>query len=700
MNILDGLNDTQKEAVLASDEPVLVLAGAGSGKTKTLTHRIAHLIADEGVYPSNILAVTFTNKAAREMRQRLADLLNRENNRGFMPWMGTFHSICVRMLRVDGQAVGIPANFVIYDEDDRKGLVKQALKNFNINDKGSKASAMSAAISSAKNALQTPDTYRSVAVLPFQKDVANVYEWYEARRREANALDFDDLLLEVVNILETNREIREKWNQKFKHILIDEYQDTNQVQYRLIKLLTGDNRDICVVGDDWQSIYSWRGADFKNILNFERDFPGARVIKLEQNYRSTTSILDAAHAVITKNSNRSDKKLWTNSGTGTPVKVVGTFDEAEEARMVAENIFSQVAIGARHYRDYAVLYRLNSLSLSLERALMQYGVPYQIVGGLRFYDRREIKDIMAYLKLIYQPNDRMSFARIANVPARGVGEVSLAKFLDWQSSQDMDIIEALVKLEDNPVVGGRAQKTLLLLGKILRNVRQMIDTTAPSEIIEEIVRRTGYRDYLYDGLPQAEVREENLGVFIADSQQFTSLEELLEEVSLMSSSDTDVGDDSVTLMTLHAAKGLEFPSVFMVGLEEGILPHARTFDGTVEDLEEERRLCYVGMTRAMEELTLSYAYSRLQYGNRMYNQASRFISDMGDEVEVSEGSGFGNTQDIYYDDVPGYDVGDDVMSDAFGKGKIVDVDGLAVTVAFSSGKTKKLNVEFARLKKL
>lgn len=708
MDLLGDLNDAQKEAALTTSGPLLILAGAGSGKTKTLTHRIAHLIAEQGVWPSNILAVTFTNKAAKEMRERLAHLLKQPNNRTFMPWMGTFHSICVRLLRIDGQAILVPRNFVIYDEDDRQGLVKQVMKALSISDKDMKPSAVSGAISSAKNALQDPDEYEASAQYPFQKNVAKVYKEYERRRKEARALDFDDLLLEAVRLLRDVPEIREKWRQQFKHILIDEYQDTNAAQYHLVKLLVNDEQNICVVGDDWQSIYSWRGADFTNILNFERDFPGAKVVKLEQNYRSTGNILEAAHQVITKNTQRTDKKLWTAEGGGAPVQVHGVYDEAEEARQVADRISSQVAIGARKYDDFAVLYRTNAQSFTLERAFLQMRVPYQIIGGVRFYDRKEVKDIVAYLKLIYQPNDVMSFSRIANVPTRGVGATSLEKFLTWQSNNDIDIIDALVAMGSESVITGKAKASLATLGETLQFLREKSDNTNPTELISEVIARIGYRDYILDGTPQAEDREENLGSLLSDAQHFASLPDFLEEVALMSSVDSTKNGDTVTLMTLHAAKGLEFPVVFMVGMEEGILPHSRVFESGPSELEEERRLCYVGMTRAREELHLSYAYSRLQFGNRSYNPVSRFISDMGNQVALvdtqSAASPMGYRNDFdeepFYSDELGLEEGDRVRSAAFGDGEVLEIDGRAVTVAFLNGQTKKLNIEYAHLQKL
>ena len=699
-NLLEGLNPAQAEAVQITSGPLLILAGAGSGKTKTLTHRIAYLVAEQGVWPSDILAVTFTNKAAREMRERLAQLLGHHNDRNFMPWMGTFHGICVRLLRMDGEAIGVPSRFVIYDEDDRRSLIKQIMKDKHISDRDLKVSAVSSAISSAKNELLDPDAYAASSQYPFIQKIADIYRGYEVARRAARALDFDDLLIEAVRLFREHPDIRAKWRDHFKYILIDEYQDTNAAQYQLVKYLVNEDRNICVVGDDWQSIYSWRGADFTNILNFERDFKGAAVIKLEQNYRSTGNILEAAQNVITKNIQRTDKKLWTDVGPGAPVQVHGVYDETEEARLVADRIGAQVMIGARQYGDFAVLYRTNAQSYTLERAFIQQRVPYQIVGGVRFYDRKEIKDVLAYLKLLYQPNDRMSFSRIANVPTRGVGATSLERFLRYQSDSGLDIIDALNQLEFEPVVTGKAKTALAALGTRLRKIQQLVDTASPAELIEEIIGGVGYRDFILDGTPQAEEREEDLGSLVSDAQSYTSLTDFLEEVALMSSADTADDHQKVTLMTLHAAKGLEFPVVFMVGLEEGILPHARIADAGPAELEEERRLTYVGMTRAREELHLSYAHSRLQYGQRGYNQMSRFIADMGDSVVgVDATPSYATDESDFYSDEL-FSVGDRVRSNAFGAGEITDVDGLAVTIQFDNGQTKKLNAEYARLERL
>ncbi|RYX78583.1 ATP-dependent DNA helicase PcrA [bacterium] len=701
MNLLEGLNPAQASAVETTSGPLLILAGAGSGKTKTLTHRIAHLIQNDGVWPNEILAVTFTNKAAREMRERLGHLLDQDGaQRGFMPWMGTFHGICVRMLRIEGASIGIQPNYVIYDEDDRQGLIKQAMKELSVSDKQIKPRAVSSVISNAKNELKLPEDMKASARYPFEQQVADIYAAYERLRNAAGALDFDDLLIETVRLFKERPEIRDKWRTTFKHILIDEYQDTNAAQYAIVKSLVNEQNNICVVGDDWQSIYSWRGADFTNILNFERDFPGTKVIKLEQNYRSTASILNAANNVITKNLQRTDKELWTDLGDGAPVQVHATYDEAEEAGLVADRIATQVSMGARGYGDFAVLYRTNAQSYTLERALRLSRVPYQLVGGVRFYDRKEIKDVIAYLRLIYQPNDRMSFSRIVNVPTRGIGATSLEKFLIWQASTEMDIIAAMNNVEQTTSITARARTALANIGSILRTLQAMVEAgRSPAEIIEQLLLSTGYRNYLLDGTPQAEEREANIGSLLSEVQVFADLSEFLEEVALISSADTSAGKEKVTLMTIHAAKGLEFPVVFMVGMEEGIFPNARVYEAGPQELEEERRLCYVGMTRAREELHLSHAQSRLQFGQRSYNPVSRFIGDMGDQIAEIDQPQYEPDQEFYSDEL-NLDIGDRVRSAAFGKGEVTDIDGLAVTISFDDGVTKKLNIEYAHLEKL
>ena len=496
-------------------------------------------------------------------------------------------------------------------------------------------------------------------------------------------------------------EVRERYQKQFRHVLIDEYQDTNAAQYAIVKYLVNSEKNICVVGDDWQSIYSWRGADFKNILNFERDFPGALVVKLEQNYRSTSSILEAAHNVITKNTERTDKKLWTNLGPGNPVEIQAVYDEAEEAYSVASRISAQVSIGARNYGDFAVLYRMNAQSFSLERAFMQHRIPYQLVGGVRFYDRKEIKDIIAYLRLLYQPNDRMSFSRIVNVPARGIGATSFEKFLTWQAESGMDIISSLVNADQADKLTSRAKGALVGLGELLRRLQVRIESDInPSDVIEQLIESTGYRDYILDGTPQAEDREANLGVLVSDAKSFATLPDFLEEVALMSTADQASDESKVTLMTLHSAKGLEFPVVFMVGMEDGLFPSSRALEEGPRQLEEERRLCYVGMTRAREELHLLYAQSRMQYGNRTYSSPSRFLEDMGHQVALRPSVPTAPKRNEFDEFVMDIDVGDQVRSPQFGVGEVIDVDGLAVTVEFVTGARKKLNTEYARLEKL
>ncbi len=718
-SVLEGLNEAQAAAVCQTSGPLLILAGAGSGKTKTLAHRIAYLMQHESVWPNEILAVTFTNKAARELRERVWRLTRAEVSgashrlqeeelappRNFMPWMGTFHGICVRLLRQDGAAINIKTNYVIYDEDDRQGLIKAAMKDLSVDTQQIKPRAVSSIISNAKNELKTPGDMEADASYPQARQIAKIYARYETLRKKAGALDFDDLLIETVRLLRDHKDIRNKWQQHFKHIFIDEYQDTNAAQYAIVKYLVNESQNICVVGDDWQSIYSWRGADFTNILNFERDYPSATVIKLEQNYRSTNAILSAAQAVISKNKVRTDKKLFTDKGEGAPVEIHATYDETEEASLVAGRIATQVGMKARDYREFAVLYRMNAQSAALERALRLQRIPYQLVGGVRFYDRKEIKDVIAYLRLVYQPSDRMSFSRIVNVPTRGVGATSLERFLTWQGGTGLDVVEALNRVHEADGLTPRAKTALGALGGHIRELQGLLaDQAAPSDIIERLLTLTSYRQYLRDGTPQAEEREENIGSLISDVKVFADLPEFLEEAALISSADDAAGGDKVTLMTLHAAKGLEFPVVFMVGMEEGIFPHSRVYEAGPAELEEERRLCYVGMTRAREELHLTYAQARLQFGQRAYNDVSRFIADMGNQVVAMSQPqpvyGIDRTQDDFVSDELPFELGDRVRAAAFGEGEIMEVDGLAVTIRFDRGGVKKLNAEYARLEKL
>ena len=540
------------------------------------------------------------------------------------------------------------------------------------------------------------------AQYPYQQAVGQIYQTYEQLKQQAGALDFDDLLLQTVQLLRAQPSVRRKWQAQFQYILIDEYQDTNAAQYEIVSLLVGEQKNICVVGDDWQSIYSWRGADFKNILRFEQDYPGVVVVKLEQNYRNTGAILAAAQSVITKNKERTSKTLWTEAGDGLPVSVYAARDETDEAAFIAERIASSVRSAQRSYSDFAVLYRTNAQSYAIERALNQRFIPLQVVGGMRFFDRAVIKDVMAYVRLCYQPRDTASFMRIANVPTRGIGATSLAKFIQWQGSTTMDIIESLTRAHEAPTLAARARNALQALGDTLRLVQVKIsEGTAPSELISYVVDVTGYRTFISDGTAQAEDKLENIATLIEEARAYADLETYLEEVALMSSSDTASQQGSVTLMTLHAAKGLEFPVVFMAGMEEGVFPHARTLDADPAELEEERRLCYVGMTRARQELYLSHAAMRYQFNQRSYNQPSRFLRDaeLTDDTPSEPHALF---ESDYSDvcDEPDIAIGQRVRSAVFGPGTVEEIDGLAVVVEFDSGQRKKLNYEYARLERL
>ncbi len=720
--ILDGLNPEQRLAVETTEGPLLIQAGAGSGKTKALIHRIAYIIASELAQPAEILAVTFTNKAANEMRGRLARLLGVTDSRSFMPWMGTFHSIAVRLLRRDGDQINIARNFVIFDEADRLSLVKSVMKELGVAEQQFSPRSIVGYISKAKNACLSPEQYRRQATQSsLQQTAAEVYDRYERRLRENVALDFDDLLLDAVQLLEKSSEVRRKYQEQFRYILIDEYQDTNKAQYRLVKLLLNDRRNICVVGDDWQSIYSWRGADYTNILNFERDFPGARQIKLEQNYRSTEEILEVAHRVISKNTKRSDKKLWTDNRGGEPVELIVAGNEFDEAERVANQIWAMVASGSHRLRDCAVLYRTNAQSRVFEQMFTRNSLRYRLIGGQRFYDRAEIKDLIAYLKLIYQPSDTISFRRVVNVPKRGLGEVSVGKFLAWQSGSGLNVLDALVRADDCAELTARARKTLSQLGRALSEVNKLASTEPPDRIIKGIMRRFDYGGYLDDGTERGEERCQNVDELISMAKEYGDLASFLEEVALVSGADAVNDDDAVTLMTLHAAKGLEYPVVFMVGMEDGLFPSARS-SLELAAAEEERRLCYVGMTRAQEKLVLSYARRRMLRGETHYNLPSPFVQDVSDMVsgdesgmdEVGDYQGWANyrrgssvqhtaghggqaSEPHYEPDPVELSLGDRVQHQIFGSGQVTSVDGQIVEVYFDDGKTRKLNVAFAPL---
>ena len=713
-DLFTGLNPEQQRAVEKTDGPLLILAGAGSGKTKTLTHRIAYIIDRAQAKPSEILAVTFTNKAAREMRERVADLLHdNADHRGFMPYMGTFHSICVRLLRQDGEYIGLAKNFVIFDESDRQALVKQLSKQLMVDEKQHPARAIAGIISGAKNELVSPAEFEGTAGTPSQKIAAKIFPLYEQALRNQQALDFDDLIGRTVSLLSNHPEIQAKWRNQFKFILIDEYQDTNAAQYKLIKLLTNTSQNICVVGDDWQSIYSWRGADFKNILNFERDYPNATVIKLEQNYRSTKHILDAAHAVITKNQQRSDKKLWTAAGPGQPVQIVPVMNERAEGEAIIRRIQTYVDMRIRRYSDFAILYRTNAQSRSLEEQFVRYGIPYKIVGGVRFYDRAEIKDILAYLRFLYQPEDLVSFARIINVPARGLGAKSVQSFLDWRVQEYISLDEALARVNEAPLTP-KAKQAFTDFADIITSFRQASEEMPVANLLEKLLLRISFLKSLDDGSIQAEARQENVKELLSVAKAYSEvgLSSFLEEVALVSDLDSfNESGDAVTLMTLHAAKGLEFPVVFMPGCEETIFPHSRALFDQFE-MEEERRLCYVGMTRAREELYLLYADSRILYGGVQHNAPSRFLSEIDPQLlsqaSASASMAYGSygtaMQPANVSNEPRYvadlSEGDTVRHQLFGIGTVMEVDGDNVAVYFKGKGAKKLNVSFAPLEKL
>ncbi len=1075
--------------MVTTEGPLLIQAGAGSGKTKTLTHRIAYLIATRQATPYSILAVTFTNKAAKEMRTRVAELLGQDaDDRRFMPWMGTFHSICVRLLRMDGEHIGIPHSYVIFDETDRLSTVKRICKELQVDEKSFPPRTISAYISSAKNDMIGPDEYRETAASPTAQVVAKVYPLYQAALKDAMALDFDDLIWRTVQLLEAHKEVRAKWRDRFSHIMIDEYQDTNAAQYQLVKLLVNERRNLAVVGDDWQclpsgsriqtpdgksvevqkvrpgdvvlaasgygkthgalvtrvkkfpyksellhiktasgevirctpnhllfgrfentsayyvylmyaqpygyriglvkgtrfdgrndaiglrvrsnqeradrmwvikvcetraeacyyealyayeygipmmifhaysnrsmsitqqqidalyqaidtefraarlmqdkgihfdyphftpqatirggqervhinlvlfgdrrqsvrtpwsasrlsvntsnesilpawhklnlktrkgkgatwrtelhnidygkleeraesiqqvlpdivinryaflsekkylflpaaelhvgmsipvlgsegrivddtviavttesyngtvydldvdsvhnyiaeravvhnSIYSWRGADFRNILRFENDYKDCAIIKLEQNYRSTGHILNAAHGVVTRNTQRSDKQLWTAEGDGRKVQLTQVMTERSEAETIVRTIRTAADTGVRQYKDFAVLYRTNAQSRAVEEVFVQYGIPYRVVGGVRFYDRKEIKDLIAYVRLLYQPEDRTSFERIANVPGRGVGAVSLGNFLGWTASEKLPLGEALARVAECDTVTGKARKGLMELANILTSLRAQLDELPPDILIESLVKRLGYLAYLDDKTPQGESRQENVRELIGVAQGYheEGLSGFLEEVALISDLDTaNLGDNAVTLMTLHSAKGLEFPVVCMIGLEESILPHSRALYDQSE-MEEERRLCYVGMTRAREELYMLYATSRSLYGGLQHNIPSRFLGEIaGDHAEettvmpsfgrmgfTSDGSftdddftSFDSGASVVTDEpryVPELSEGDTVRHELFGTGTVVELQGDTAAIYFKGKGLKKLNTAFAPLEKL
>lgn len=639
MDYLKGLNDRQREAVLHTGGPLLILAGAGSGKTRVLTHRIAYLIEEKEVFPGNILAITFTNKAANEMKERVASLLDGDVDN---IWMGTFHSIGVRILRRDIDKIGYERSFSIYDRDDQITLMKECIKEKDLNKDIYKEKSVLATISSLKDGMISPDTYINQNYNDFyRRNVGELYALYQKKLKQNNALDFDDLIIKTLELLRTEPMVLDYYQKKFKYIFIDEFQDTNKSQYELVRLLSNKHRNLCVVGDDDQSIYKFRGADITNILNFEKDFSDSKIIKLEQNYRSTKNILDVANHVIKNNSERKDKSLWTDNEEGDLVVVETLPDSQDEAYFVASMVEKLMDEGYKP-ADFAILYRTNAQSRSFEEAFMKRNIPYKIVGGLRFYDRREIKDILAYLKLIQNPNDDISLKRIINVPRRGIGNSTMEKIEEYASSVGESIYTILQDLEGIPNLSTRAINNLKEFVGIIDNLMGVRDQMGIKDFMGEVLDQTGYiKDLEKEDSIEARTRLENIKEFVSVAIDFEvrnpegTLEDFLANVSLLSDVDkTEDLDNSATMLTVHSAKGLEFPVVFLVGMEEGLFPISRALEDELE-LEEERRLCYVAITRAQKLLFITHAKIRTIYGNVNYSLPSRFIDEIPENLTTT-----------------------------------------------------------------
>jgi len=729
--LLQGLNPHQREAVQHGEGPLLILAGAGSGKTRTLTHRIACLIGEHAVAPWQILAVTFTNKAAEEMRERLQQLLG--TTEGL--WVSTFHSACVRILRRDAGALGFTADFSIYDDQDQERLLRIILKELDVGERVLKARTAAAAIDSAKNRgllprdLPPEETSRGL--------LQKVYTLYQERLQQANAFDFGDLLLQTVRLFKEFPEVRERWQQRFAHVLVDEFQDTNQVQYDLIRLLVGPNRNLCVVGDDDQSIYRWRGAEVGNILGFERDFPGCRTIRLEQNYRSTRTILAAAGEVVARNVGRKEKTLWTENPEGDKIVLETLPDDLEEARLVAREIERLHKSDGRHLRDIAVFYRTNAQSRGFEEALRSAGLPYALFGGIKFYSRQEVKDVLAFLRLLVNPADSVSARRIVNVPARGIGAVTINRIGQFEGEAGGFFPACCLAVSNGQLPSGAAGKVNAFVA-LIKEFQERLSRMPYPQLAAALIEESGYGPMLREALEQAapgpERREaqgrlENLEQLLAGMEEHRSVEQTLQDylaqIALITDLDSyDPSLDRVSLMTLHAAKGLEFPVVFMTGMEEGLFPHSRTGEEG-DDLEEERRLCYVGMTRTKERLYLTHARRRRVYGDFQYNPPSRFLqeipphqfekphSSLRPTTDHNLASIFtqlpaSGTDESYEDDlrmVPvdeeGLRIGIRVRHVKFGLGTVRRLEGSGenqkVTVYFNSVGQKKLLLKFAGL---
>lgn len=726
-SLLDGLNREQQQAVQHTEGPLLILAGAGSGKTKVLTVRIAYLLA-QGVNPYEILAITFTNKAAKEMKSRVEGLVGDVANR---IWLSTFHSFCAKFLRFElDNFLGYNSNFTIYDTSDSQVVIKAALKALNLDDKYYPVGAMISAISDAKNKLMFASDYRKQARDFYQQKVADVYEYYERELRKNNALDFDDLLLVAVKLLQFNAAVLEKYSKRFKYVMIDEYQDTNHAQYLLAYLLSSHWKNIAVVGDADQSIYAWRGADIQNILDFEKDYPNCTSIKLEQNYRSTKIILDAANAVIDNNEGRPEKNLWTDKVEGAKIQHFTAQSEHEEAAFIGDTIVKKHDIHGVPYGDMAILYRTNAQSRVLEEALIKRALPYTMVGGTKFYDRKEIKDVLAYLRVLYNPFDDLSLLRIINVPKRSIGATTVSKLQDYARENGTSLFMTLTQLHLVDTIKGKTKEKLEEFGILIFTLVAEMDDKSVLDILEAILDRTGYLAQLEESTdPQDQARAENIGELLSVAKDFQdtnptgTVEDFLEQVALVNDVDSFEQEESkVTLMTLHAAKGLEFPIVFLGGLEEGLFPHSRTLMNP-EEIEEERRLAYVGITRAEKELYISNATTRTVFGRTSSYLPSRFIDEIPAELvdslrakrripddikptvprHMSVASRPVTKPIIRNEVIADWKVGDTAIHSKWGNGKVVNVSGegagMKLTIEFPTQGVRVVMAKFAPVKK-
>ena len=724
---LNHLNDKQREAVLKTEGPLLILAGAGSGKTRVLTHRIAYLIEEMGVYPGNILAITFTNKAAREMKERVEALLGQQTD----IWVSTFHSACVRILRRDIEKIGYTRDFVIYDAADQQNILKDCLKELNVNDKLFPIAMVQNKISDAKDRMLTPQGFMKEAAEDFQlTKIAEIYELYQKKLKKNNALDFDDLIFKTVELFQKEPKVLSFYQHKFQYIMVDEYQDTNQIQYTFIHMLASAHKNLCVVGDDDQSIYSFRGADIRNILNFEDDFANAAVIKLEQNYRSTQNILDAANCVIKNNRGRKSKVLWTSNRVGDRIRYHKAMNEHEEGRFIVNKIQEMYESEGRNYGEFAILYRTNAQSRVLEEMLMRAGIPYRIFGGLKFYARKEIKDIIAYLRLIQNSVDDLSVRRVINVPKRGIGDKTIEKLEQHAARTGESLFSAMLEAEALGDFSRRVVAGINDFAALIMKFSELKDEMGVTELISKVLEESGYIEELQkENTMEANARIENLQEFLSVAMEFektaeeNTLEEFLGTISLVSDIDQmEDQDNAVVLMTLHSAKGLEFPIVFLAGMEEGIFPISRALSSD-QDLEEERRLCYVGITRAKEILFLTHAMVRTLYGRTNYNGISRFIDEIAEDyidmdkqeearkqerslapdAGIYRGLSMGiETKPVENTSSSEVKPGSKVRHEKFGVGTVISIKGSGekaeLTIAFDNAGIKKLVLGFAPIK--